>query len=218
MRDTARGSWVSSEVRYRLPLDGALFGRDEIDQAPLLIDALDRAIAKIIDVPGAGRELPKQMPVVVVQIQVLKAVASRCPDELRRFPEERQLIVQFDPRVAGFGQYHAARAGGDVREEQIQPTLIAAFALNGEGLAVGQPIHARKINILLGPQVDPGRPRRSTGRRRRRGSAHWHRPPPDSAAQMSRRCPRRSRSAAVTFTGVSSTRANAMCRSSGAHQ
>ena len=50
--------------------------------------------------------------------------------------EKGQLIVQIDPAVAGFGQDDAALAGVDVGKQQIQPSLIAALALNRQRLAV----------------------------------------------------------------------------------
>jgi len=60
--------------------------------------------------------------------------------------------VQLDPGLAGFSQHDSALTGIDVGKQQIQPSLIAALSLNGQGLAVRQPVDAREINAVSPPK------------------------------------------------------------------
>src|SRR5258708_35301875 len=83
------------------------------------------------------------------------AIASGSPNELMGTLEKRQLVIQVDPGIAALGQDGSGFAAVDVRKQQIQFSLVAAFALNCEGFAVGQPIHTGKINILIGAQIHP---------------------------------------------------------------
>jgi hypothetical protein len=64
--------------------------------------------------------------------------------------EERHLVIQIDPGIAGFSQYGSSLAGIDIGKEQIQFSLVATLALYAHGLAVRQPVHSCQINVLLG--------------------------------------------------------------------
>ena len=140
----------------QVPLGRTLFGGREIHRARLFVDAHDGAFAKVIDDPVTGGELADQMAVDVVQIQMRVAVARRSPNELMGLLQERQLVIQINPGIAGFGEHGARLAGVDVRKEQVQFSLVAALALNRQRLAIGQPIDAGKIDIWIATQIHPG--------------------------------------------------------------
>src|ERR1700691_4924432 len=70
--------------------------------------------------------------------------------------QKRQLIVQLDPGSTGFSEYDASPAGLDVGEQQVQPSLVAAFALDRQGLTVGEPVDAREVNVRVAAEVHPG--------------------------------------------------------------
>ncbi len=133
---------------------GTLFGGGEVDQPMLLVDGLDGARPGIIDVPGTRGEPPHETAGVVVQIQVFEAVARRRPDELVRVRQEGQLVVQFDPGVAGLGEHDPARPAVEVGEHEIQAALIAALALHGERPAVGQPVDAGEIDVGVRAEIE----------------------------------------------------------------
>src|ERR1700679_3669851 len=139
-----------------LPFRGALLGGREVYQPMFLVDSLDGSGPEIIHIPWTGREGSQQVTFVIVQVQVLVAVSSRRPDEFSRVAEKGQLAVQLDPGLAVFGQYYAALSRVDVGKQQIQLSLVPAFALNRESLAVGQPIDARQVDIGVVAQVNPG--------------------------------------------------------------
>ena len=191
--DMPRDDRYPARYPVELPFEGTLFGGGEIDMPVPFIEGLDGAPPKIIDHPRAGGQPPHDMAVVVVQIQMLEAVPSRRPDELRRSVKEGELIVELDPGVAGFGQHHAALAGIDIRKQEIQPALVAAFALDRQGLAVGQPVYPREIDILIGSQVDKRRGAAGEVEDPQAYAARWARRPWGSAARTWRRCRRRSR-------------------------
>ena len=48
-------------------------------------------------------------------------------------------------------------SGADIGEQQVEPPLITALALDGERLAVGQPVDPRQIDVGVAAQVDEGR-------------------------------------------------------------
>ena len=73
-----------------------------------------------------------------------------------RFFQKRQLVVQFDPGLAGLGQHDPVLAGRDVGKQQIEPALIAALALHRQRFAVGQPVDPGEIDILIAAEIDPG--------------------------------------------------------------
>ena len=86
---------------------------------------------------------------------MLVAVTVRSPDELAGLTYECQLIIQVNPARSRLAQDHAALARADIGKQQIQSALVAILPLNRERPAIGKPLHASKVDIRIGPQVNP---------------------------------------------------------------
>src|SRR6266542_6311080 len=100
-------------------LKRALARGGEIDQAARLVHAGER-----VDHPLAARQLADQPAVAVVQIQVLKAIALRGPDEAAGMvtaPQRPEDLMQVDPYIAGLLQQRAAAlASARLEAQQIE--------------------------------------------------------------------------------------------------
>ena len=161
-----------------MPLQGRLDVRHEVEKTALFVHTRDGpgrfAIAG--DLPVAAGERPDQVAVEVVQVQMFEARAARGPDEAGRVIEERQLVVEIDPRVAVLAQQLGGLSRGGIDLQQCQCLLVAALALHGEAGAAGQPVHAREIDVGVRTEIDLQR-RRADARPHPaavRTVAQWH--------------------------------------------
>src|SRR5690625_928992 len=137
----------------QLPLSRAGFGGGEIHHAQFFINAGQR-----VHLPVAGSQPANNVAVQVIQVQMTPAVALGRPDKGRNVVQEVQVVVQVDPGVAGFGQNGAGFAAVAIGKNQLERFLVAALALEGQLPAVGQPGHARNVDVVFIAQVNPGDP------------------------------------------------------------
>ena len=63
--------------------------------------------------------------------------------------EEAQVIIEIDPCRAGLLEHRAMVQAVRIDEHELQVLLVAALALEHERARVGQPVHARKINVAV---------------------------------------------------------------------
>ncbi len=110
--------------------------------------------------PVAGRQRGGAAP-GVDDIEVLVAAALAAPQQAP-VRQEAQVVVQRHPRIAGFGDQRALRAGGQVGLHQVEPLLVTRLPLEGEPLRVA-PVHARQIDVGVFAQIDPPGPRARAG-------------------------------------------------------
>src|SRR5262245_43528186 len=108
----------------------AFAGGGKVDQAARFVDTGER-----IDHPLAARQPADQPAVAVVQIQMLKAIALRGPDEAAGIISATQWpkdLVQIDPYVAGFLEQQATLAGARVEAQQIERSLRTVLDLRAQ--------------------------------------------------------------------------------------
>src|SRR5882762_3735681 len=132
-------------------------GGCEVDQAIPLVYRLYGARSEIIHAPVARCQLANEVTLVVIEVEVRMPISSRGPHELPSALQERQFVVQLDPTVAGFGKNGSRVSASNICEQEIQTSLVAAFSLDRDGVAVRHPVHARQVNVLLGTKIKPRR-------------------------------------------------------------
>jgi hypothetical protein len=88
---------------------------------------------------------------------MLKAVALGAPDEAAGMVAAAQRpedLMQIDPYIAGLLQQRAALASARVEAHEIECGLRAILDLRAQA-AIGQPLHTREINVLIGAEIHP---------------------------------------------------------------
>ncbi len=77
------------------------------------------------------------------------------PDEPGPGFEKGQLVVQVDPGVAGLRQQDAGFTAAGMHFQQFERLLVARLSLHGEKVGLGEPVHARQVDIGLLADVHP---------------------------------------------------------------
>src|SRR5215211_6441572 len=104
-------------------LQRAVARSGEIDQPARFVDAGDT-----LDHPLAAGQLPDQLAVAPIKVQVLKAAALGCPDEATAF-QWLEHIVQIDPYIIRLAQQHASLARLGIEAHQVEASLRAVLNL-----------------------------------------------------------------------------------------
>src|SRR5689334_14004744 len=76
------------------------------------------------------------------------------PPQEAAVAQRGEIIAEVDPTLGSFGQQDLRLASRRIDREQVQPLLIAALALDVEGLTVLRPIDTRQINVAFLSQID----------------------------------------------------------------
>ena len=62
--------------------------------------------------------------------------------------------MEVEPGRRGLAEQHARAAVGGIDAEHIEALLVAALALDEQGVAVGRPIDPREIDVRIGAEID----------------------------------------------------------------
>src|SRR5579863_280647 len=151
-----RRGWIVERQTVQMALERRLSVGREVENPPPLIDPAN-AVRVIVprDLPLTARERSDQLAIPVVQIEMLKAAATRGPDEVPGACEKCQLIVQIDPGIAVLAQKLAGRTGRRIHVKQRQRLLVPALALDGQGAAVRKPADASEVDIEVAAKIGP---------------------------------------------------------------
>ena len=161
-----RGAVVEGEIGQplqllgRLQIEGIDLRRqhiiartDERDAAGFFIHADEigddpRTLGKLLPLTFA-------MMVLLEAIEMAEAIAFGPPDQAA-IGEEAIGVRQVDPAAFCrlFGEQDLRLAGGRIDLEHVEPGLCAVLALNVERLAIGRPIDAREVDVLIRAEID----------------------------------------------------------------
>ncbi|EEF24630.1 conserved hypothetical protein, partial [Ricinus communis] len=143
-----RGGRLDVGNRIEPALDRRVDRRAKEDQTALLVDGFD-----LVDRPVTLGHLREQLAVGGVVIEVLVPRLLRRPEE-RAVLQGAEVVVQLHPMRVGLGQDDLALAARRAEGDQIEGLLIAALALDIQGLAVLRPSDAGQVDVLVCAQVD----------------------------------------------------------------
>ncbi len=141
-RDAARLAFAVERIGVDVALLGVRPRRAGMDHAALRIQRQHP-----VDRPWRGRDRMQQRAIERVQVKLRQARAFGAPDEGLARLQEPQVVVEVDPGVGGFGQQRALRAIARVVQHEVEPPLVAGHALEGEALAVRQPVDPHEVDV-----------------------------------------------------------------------
>src|SRR5258708_5010808 len=102
-----------------------VFARDEPDLSSLHVDCGDG-----IDGPVTLGEGANQVPILVVQLEVLETGPFRGPDERAGLADRMKVVVEIDPGVGLLFEQESRLAGAGVDAKEAEQLLVAKQALD----------------------------------------------------------------------------------------
>mmetsp|Transcript_7190 Transcript_7190/g.15660 ORF Transcript_7190/g.15660 Transcript_7190/m.15660 type:complete len:463 (-) Transcript_7190:1086-2474(-) len=125
---------------------------NEVYQAGILVNPLD-----IFDYPLPISQLPDELPICVIEVEVLEPCPLGGPDKLLLLLQRREAVVQIQPDVSLLPENCGDGTCLQVEVHQLQGRLLAILNL-GHKRAIRHPGHAGKVEIRTEDhtQVKPG--------------------------------------------------------------